>query len=265
MALDPLMMRFKIFLVLVALAGATRAATPLPSAHAHNDYEHKRPLFDALGQGFCSVEADIYLVDGRLLVAHDLKDATPARTLESLYLDPLRTRVRSNGGRVYRDGPPLTLLIDVKSAAEPTYAALHSMLERYADLLTLYRDGRATAGAISVILSGNRARAEIATQTVRYVAIDGRPEDLETTAPAALVPWISANWNTVFKWRWTGPMPEETRTQLRALVARVYSQGRLLRFWNTPDRPDVWRELRAAGVDLIGTDDLAGLAAFLRP
>ena len=32
------------------------------------------PLFDALEQGFCSVEADIHLVDGKLLVAHDLKD-----------------------------------------------------------------------------------------------------------------------------------------------------------------------------------------------
>src|SRR5436190_12307328 len=31
---------------------------PLPQLHAHNDYEHKRPLFDALDHGFCSVEAD---------------------------------------------------------------------------------------------------------------------------------------------------------------------------------------------------------------
>ena len=34
---------------------------PLPNAHAHNDYEHKRPLFDALDHGFCSVEADVFL------------------------------------------------------------------------------------------------------------------------------------------------------------------------------------------------------------
>ena len=44
----------------------------LPAAHAHNDYLHKRPLLDALAQGFCSVEADIFLVDGALLVAHEL-------------------------------------------------------------------------------------------------------------------------------------------------------------------------------------------------
>src|SRR6185295_12383494 len=87
-----------------ALGGSLFAAEPLPltRAHAHNDYEHTRPLFDALEQGFCSVEADVWLVDGKLLVAHDLKNVKQERTLAALYLDPLRERVRKNGGRVYR-------------------------------------------------------------------------------------------------------------------------------------------------------------------
>ena len=59
-------------------------------AHAHNDYEHERPLLDALKAGFTSFEADVYLIDGKLLVAHDQQDTTPDRSLESLYLDPLR-------------------------------------------------------------------------------------------------------------------------------------------------------------------------------
>lgn len=46
---------------------ATHSPKPLIQAHSHNDYEHARPLFDALDLGFCNVEADIYLVDGKLL------------------------------------------------------------------------------------------------------------------------------------------------------------------------------------------------------
>src|ERR1051326_8803322 len=87
---------------------------PLTRVHAHNDYEHKRPLFDALEHGFCSVEADIYLVDGQLLVAHNRYQVKTNRTLQSLYLDPLRERIRKNGGRVYAGGPECTLLIDLK-------------------------------------------------------------------------------------------------------------------------------------------------------
>src|SRR5437016_4155385 len=87
----------------------TKSPTPLIRAHAHNDYEHARPLLDALEHGFCSVEADIWLVDGKLLVAHDLDKVKPERTLQALYLDPLRERVRRNGGRVYRGGPVCSL------------------------------------------------------------------------------------------------------------------------------------------------------------
>lgn len=95
---------FFFFIVTLFAIVPAFAQTPLPNAHAHNDYEHARPLLDALDHGFCSVEADIYLVDGALLVAHDRKDVKPERMLQSLYLDPLRERVKTNNGRVYPNG-----------------------------------------------------------------------------------------------------------------------------------------------------------------
>jgi hypothetical protein len=262
-------MKFRSLVLLSGLLAATcgvRAVdpVPLPFAHAHNDYLHARPLFDALEQGFCSVEADVHLVDGALLVAHSAKEVSAARTLAGLYLEPLRSRVRANGGRVYRNGPPVTLLIDVKTEAAPTYRALHETLREFAELFTTYRDGKALPGAITVIISGNRAPAEMAAQAVRYAALDGRPPDLDGAAPATLIPLISADWNKTFTWRWTGEMPPAERERLADMVKRAHAQGRRIRFWNTPDRPEVWRRLRTEGVDLINTDDLAGLGAFFR-
>src|SRR4051812_22414032 len=73
---------------------------PLP-AHSHNDYEQTRPLFDTLAHGFLSVEADIWFQNEKLLVAHTPLAWKPDRTLQSLYLDPLRERVKRNGGKVY--------------------------------------------------------------------------------------------------------------------------------------------------------------------
>src|SRR5437870_3378437 len=119
----------------------TNSPPPLIRAHAHNDYEHGRPLFDALERGFCSIEADVWLVDGQLLVAHDRHQVKSERTLQTLYLDPLRERVRRNGGRVYANGPEIVLLVDVKSEAEKTYAALREVLKPYSDVLTTYRVG----------------------------------------------------------------------------------------------------------------------------
>ena len=72
-------MKLAILVALSAISAALAAEPmPLPAAHAHNDYEHARPLLDALDRGFGSIEADIWLVDGALLVAHDLKDVRKA-------------------------------------------------------------------------------------------------------------------------------------------------------------------------------------------
>jgi len=237
---------------------------PLIHAHAHNDYLHARPLLDALEHGFCSVEADVWLVNGRLLVAHDRDKVKPERTLEALYLDSLRERVKQNGGRVHPGGPAITLLIDVKSDAETTYAALRDVLRQYADFLTVFRTNATETKAVTVILSGNRALNTLAREEVRFAALDGRLSDLDGTSSPHLMPLISDRWSTAFRWRGVGPMPEDERRKLKSLVTQAHAQGRRIRFWAVPDSPLGWRELLAAGVDLINTDNLDGLEKFLR-
>jgi hypothetical protein len=84
---------FKTILILLSpllLAAEPATAPSVPRIHAHNDYLHPRPLLDALDAGARSVEADIYLVNGALLVAHKPQQVNPQRSLQSLYLDRLR-------------------------------------------------------------------------------------------------------------------------------------------------------------------------------
>src|SRR5262249_44809854 len=110
--LQPLRFHLRLYcsaFLCAATLHAQPAPTPLTRVHAHNDYVHPHPLFDALDHGFCSVEADIYLVDSQLLVAHERFQTKPEHTLQALYLDPLRERVKKNGGHVYPNGPEFTL------------------------------------------------------------------------------------------------------------------------------------------------------------
>ena len=166
---------------------------PLAQAHAHNDYRHDRPLHDALAHGFTGVEADVFLVEGDLYVAHDRHEITPEITLRSLYLDPLRERVRQNGGRVYPNGPQVTLLIDFKSEAVSTYKALDRILIEYRDIFTSFGPGGRSDKAVLAVISGNRPYELMASQEVRYAGYDGRLADLQSEAPADLVPLISDN------------------------------------------------------------------------
>jgi glycerophosphoryl diester phosphodiesterase len=246
--------------------GQQAAPRPLPRAHAHNDYEHERPLLDALSHGFCSIEADIHLRDGQILVAHDPEDVHPDRTLESLYLKPLAERVEKNGGRVFPDGPSVTLLIDIKTGGEETYQALRPLLEKYRGMLTRFATGLVHQGAVTVVISGNRPKELIAAEEERLVGIDGRAADVrsESDLPSDLVPLISDNWMLQFTWRGEGEMPERERQNLERLVRRAHDQGRRVRFWATPENENLWQTLLDADVDLIGTDDLGRLAKFLQ-
>jgi len=244
-------------------APARDGPVPLPCAHAHNDYWHARPLFDALAHGFCNVEADVFLVDSQLLVGHDRSNLTPVRTLETLYLKPLRARIVANEGHVYPHGPPFTLMIDIKSNARETYRVLSRLLARYADILTRIDAARVTPGPVTIVVSGNRATGLIASEPTRFAMVDGRLSDLDKDQPASLISWISDRWTSHFRWRGNGPMPDAQRDKLRSIVAKAHRAGQRVRFWATPDRPTVWRELDAAGVDLINADDLSGLQSFL--
>ncbi|MDQ0662822.1 hypothetical protein QFZ35_001320 [Arthrobacter ulcerisalmonis] len=272
--------------VLTTLAGTAAAPTqaqanapkpapvvvgqPLAGTHAHNDYEHDHPLYDALEHGFTSVEADVWLVDGELRVAHDLADAKQGVTLGSLYLDPLQDLVRSQPGHsVYpKWGGSLQLLIDIKSDGEATYAAVEQELSEYRDVMSRYTNGTVKAGPVTAVISGNRPLATMQAQTRRFSFYDGRAADLTSGLPAALMPLVSDNWTRLFTWQGIGPMPEAERTKLRAFVAAAHANGYRVRFWATPDQPGeareaVWTELAQAGVDHINTDDLAGLQQFL--
>jgi hypothetical protein len=93
-------------------------------------------------------------------------------------------------------------------------------------------------------------------------------ENLTETYPPLLMPLISDRWTKFFSWRGKDDMPKEERSQLKLYVQQAHEKGQLVRFWATPDKPGlereaVWTELIEAGVDLLNTDDLAGLQNFI--
>jgi len=246
-----------------------KQAAPLQNAHAHNDYEHTRPLQDALDHGFGSVEADVWLKDGELLVGHDEKDLVPGRTLESLYLSPLEARAAMNRGTEYPGWKGnFQLLVDVKSDAGPTYAKIDEELREHPLLMSTYTDGGTTRRGVSTVISGNRDKAAMLAQPTRFAGYDGRPADLDSGLPASFMPLVSDNWANNFTWTGSGAMPADQQQKLKDLTAKAHSHGYTLRFWNTPDAPgperlNVWNAEKDAGVDWFNTDDLAGLQRFL--
>jgi hypothetical protein len=221
-----------------------------PNAHAHNDYEHPRPLLDALANGFGSVEADIHLIDGELYVSHHRPRPSEARTLQALYLDPLDSLCKQGVFKLQR---PFILLVDIKTDATHTLEKLNEVLRGYPGLSS-------PDSPVRLVISGNRDY-ELILKTP-WLGIDGRPKDLGKGYPSKKMPWISDNFGNVMHWNGKGePDPSEVE-KVRALASRVHAEGKRLRLWAIPDREEAWGVLLDAGVDLINTDRLEALDDF---
>lgn len=245
---------------------ASRQATGARRGHAHNDYLHQRPLAEALELGYGSIEADVFLVGGELLVGHSLGELRPERTLRALYLDPLVTLAATRRDQD-RPHPPLILLVDIKAEGPAAYGVLHRLLEEREGTFTGLRDGVATPRAVTVIVSGASPRQEIQAQSTRWAFVDGREGDLRgdpaAAPPVSLVPLVSMPWLDSIRWSGPGELPGPERQRLDTLVRAAHERGYMIRFWGAPVTTAIWDALWDAGVDLIGMDDLATGAAYL--
>lgn len=229
-----------------------------PNAHAHNDYEQERPLMEALQNGFNSVEADVHLYKGELRVGHNfVTDQWP--TLQELYFIPLDSLINANKGTVYAASQqPFFLMIDLKTDGEETYRRLKSVLHTYQILLCTER-----TCPVKIFLSGQRPLSTIVKEGYAGIGIDGRPEDLGKQYPIELMPVISDNFNNWSSWDGKNAINDKDIQRIKTLAQRVHAEGKKLRFWAIPDTEMVWKVLLDAGVDLINTDHLPELNAFL--
>ena len=222
-------------------------------AYAHNDYANPRPLLDALALGYRGVETDVVLVGAELRLGHDRRAARRGATLEAQYLAPLSALV-VRCGSLTSDGRPFLLTVELKEPSQPAYDTLVALLTRY----------RTVVPAVEIVLVGWHPPALTPDSSIRLARHERlrRPDGraLDTSDPAVRL--VSLDYGkTVGRWWVTAAGRRRWFATLRATNAAFPS--RQIRAYNVPVDARVYRELLAAGVDLIGTKDLAETARLL--
>ena len=253
------MRRFHFAIILFApILAFAQLSFPHLHAHAHNDYEHDRPLKEALENGFISVEADVHLQNDKLLVSHN-RPGPKAQTLEQLYLAPLDSLLKANSGTIYAgyEGP-FFLMIDCKSDATTTYHLILRELKMHPALLC-----SSGSCAVNIFLSGNRDIPTMLKDGFLGIGIDGRPTDVGKNYSSEIMPFISDQFKNWSSWNGESDPSAEDLKKIRDLAARVHADGKKLRLWAIPENEKAWEELLLAGVDLINTDHLQELNIFL--
>ena len=270
------MFRAELALISFSIA-ASAAGAPQPAhmkcprgslpAYAHNDYLNKHPLFDALSLGYRGAEADVFLVNGKLQLGHERRAAEEDGTLEALYLKPLRALV-ARCGTLTADGQPFVLTLEIKEESQPTFDTLVAVLARFPDLFSR-ENGHAAAsghgtspvqavlvgwyplgfpGRLAVplsrqarLLSTSRPPADAADRGVGLIGLDYE----KTIGKRWQTPWHRRRWLSAIR---------ATKAKFPALTLRAY---------HVPVNERIYRQLLEAGVDLIGTPQLAETARLL--
>lgn len=246
--------------VLLGLVVLSLQAQPgtytVSNAHSHNDYEQKVPFWLAYNEGFGSIEADIFLRQDSLVVAHSEKELALHRTLEAWYLDPLLGCVRKNGGRPYPNGGgPLQVLIDLKTDSIHTLDRLIKVLEKYPELTG--------CPGIRFVITGNRPASSLWSSYPSWIWFDGVLSDEYDKAAMDRVAMLSDDFKSFSKWNGKGNIPAPELARLEAAVRKAHQLKKSVRFWDAPDIINAWYQFMHLQVDFINTDHIAALSEFL--
>lgn len=246
---------FLAFLAVFSLGRGYAQYTPA-NAHSHNDYLQSQPFYAAYQHGFGSVEADVFLKNDSLFVAHEFHEITGDRTFERLYLLPLVEACSDNGGKVYPNAT-LQLLIDLKTGYATTLPALVKLLEPHRAYLY-------PQGIVKVVISGNTPPPATFHDYPDYIFFDGRPQMIYTAKQLEKIGLISQSFRNYSKWNGQGVPSDAEITVLTEVVNQAHALGKSFRFWATPDLPDAWNFLMQIKADYLNTDKISELGEFLR-
>lgn len=254
-----------VVVALLFISFSTLNAQLIHEGHAHNDYEHERPLFEALSYGFTSIEVDIHPVGRKLRVSHDREDCKKKPSLEELYIRPLDSLISSQKGLVFdKDSTQLTLMIDLKTKKSKALRRLHKLFKRYDHLFQKHINGKSIWGPIIILISGEPPLSKWQAIDSPYMYLDGRANVNYPRSIEEVVRRISGNIFTISSNNALINGDQDEINKLRKFVRDLYNKGILeVRFWATQDNEQLWASLLQAGVNKISVDDLKGFATFM--
>lgn len=243
--------------VLVVCNTAVAQVKPAPLIFAHNDYAQPKPFMAAYGQKVAFIEADVFVKEGDLWVAHDEKDLVASHTLGSLYLEPLQKKIKKYRGYPYRDlHSSLTIMIDFKTGWEKTLPVLVTLLQRYPDLLE--------ARQLKFCISGSMPPPEEWDQIPRFIHFDGRPDRKYSTLQLTRIPLVSDSFSKYARWSGDGELSSQDAQNLQAVIKKVHTWNKPIRLWAIPDQPHSWNTMHTLGIDIINTDQVRAVRRFFK-
>ncbi|MEO7214220.1 alkaline phosphatase [Mucilaginibacter sp.] len=223
------------------------------NAHSHNDYKNSIPFYRAYEKGFGSIEADVFAVNGRLLVAHDKRDTAASRSLQNLYLTPLAEKLKRNPHRQLR------LLIEIKQDHKAVLSLVMQELKPFAE----YISSPGHPGNLSIVMTGAVPPPAEILNYPDWITFDVDHLNGFTPQQWQRIGLVSFPLGRYVRWNGKGVLNSKEIARVKGAIDSVHQAGKMIRFWESPDTKSSWLALMRLGVDVIGTDKIEELGDFL--
>ncbi|MGY5355220.1 alkaline phosphatase [Wenyingzhuangia sp. IMCC45467] len=229
-------------IVCVFICSVTAVYAQSSQIHSHNNYSQKVPFWNAFSVGVNSIEADVFLKKGRLYVTHSENEIQKDKTLETLYLKPIMEVLEKK-----IEFKNLQLVIDVKSDAVKTIKKIENILKKYPKIIN--------HSNIKIVISGNRPKPETYFKYPSYINFDY--QEINTSLSLknlAKVAMVSTSFKDYSVWNGKGRLTHDDFDKVMAVIKRLKTFNKPIRFWATPDSKTAWKTFVGLGVDIINTD-----------
>ncbi len=239
-------------LTAVKLVSAQTKKYTVADAHSHNDYKNNISFYRAYEKGFGSIEADVYAVNGQLMVAHEEKEITPSRSLKILYIDPLVEKLRQDTARRLR------LLIEIKADYKETLP----LVEKELKPLAKYLNYEGHPGRLSIVMTGAVPPAAVMSDYPDWIMFDADHLNGFTKSQLKKIGLVSLPFTNYSRWNGKGVLMPAEVNRLKDAIDSAHAMGKKIRFWGDPDTKSCWLALTRLGADVIGTDHIEELGDF---
>ena len=239
----------KLILSLLSLFVALTVNAQLPiMLHSHNDYTRTMPFYEAYSQHVQSIEADVFLIKGKLLVGHETHQTSADRTFQAMYAEPIAKVFRANGGRMWKDSDDcLQLMVETKSETKPCLNAVIKVLKNYPDVFC-------SPKGVKVIITGYDLKPEEFSDYPEWIYFDGRLSRNYTPDQLKRVGLFSECFGDYAHWNGKGNIVDPQLEALKAAIEKAHSLDKPIRFWEAPETTTAYYTFLNLGIDIFNTD-----------
>lgn len=230
--------------------------------HSHNDYTHAHPFWGAYEQKADFIEADVFPVNGKLMVAHSKNHIHTDSTLSRMYLQPIIHLFRQHHDKTVSDDSHYSfyLMIDIKEKWDSVLPILIRELKQHPDCFDRERNPM----AVQIFVSGERPPDTTFQHYPGIIMFDGLPGIKYPPTDLKKIVEISTNFELYSHWNGKGKIPGKDAQKLKQVINAAHQEGKKIRFWGAPDTQDCWQTLINLGVDVINTDHVNACRVFLQ-